>query len=280
MSRNRCVAMMDVLSDIAEWQKNNLAVLRQKRFVHSQITDVTVVSYYFHRDDELDGQFWRTEFAFLKTFETQGLMPAVLVVNKCTPTIERFCTKYSIEIQIAENLVPGKLKTLALDLVCNLHERFKTPYVLTIQEDGFPLRPGLEKFVGKWDYIGAPWVHHATYYDIYPYKYCVGNGGFSLRSKRLCEAASRIYKRWFTRVPYWWYLLGDDTFYCKTLRFWFRNAIKGMLWPTLEEASKFSIECNMDFVPSEPPLGFHAQGFAVYRRFSRPCDVTLNKGEM
>ena len=251
---------------LLEWQKNNISALRQKTFASSQINDVTVIAYYFRRNDEFDDHFWRTEFAFLKTFETQGLMPAVLVVNTSSPVIERFCEKHSIEIQIAENLVPGKLKTLALDLVCNLHERFKTPYVLTIQDDGFPLCPGLEGFVGKWDYIGAPWVHHSTYYDIYPYKYCVGNGGFSLRSKRLCEAASRVYKRWFKHVPYWWYLLGDDTFYCKTLRFWFRDAVKGMKWPTLEQASHFSIERNYDFIPSIPPLGFHQVGFHMYMK--------------
>ena len=252
---------MNTCCDLLEWQTANLATLRSETFYDSRIKDVTVVAYYFRRTNELDGQFWRTEFAFLKTFETQGLMPAVLVVNKSTSAIERFCAKYSIELQIAENLVPGKLKTLALDLVCNLHERFNTPYVLTIQDDGFPLRPGLEEFVGKWDYIGAPWVRHSTYYDIYPYKYCVGNGGFSLRSKRLCETAARVYKKWFRRLPYWWYVVGDDTFYCKTLRFWFRRAVKGMMWPTLEEASHFSVEGNEDYLPNESPLGFHAGGF-------------------
>ena len=250
--------------ELKEWQENNLTAMRQNTFASSKIKDVTVIAYYFCQDDELDSHFWRTEFAYLKTFETQGLMPAVLVVNKSTSAIERFCAKHSIEIQIAENLVPGKLKTLALDLVENLHERFDTPYVLTIQDDGFPMRSGLEKFVGKYDYVGAPWVHHSTCYDVYPYKYCVGNGGFSLRSKRLCETASRVYRKWFKHLPYWWYIVGDDTFYCKTLRFWFRNAVKDMKWPTLEDAARFSIEGNYDFMPSQPPLGFHKMGFRKY----------------
>lgn len=258
---------MNGLSKIVEWQKANLAAMRRWTFEPFERDDVTLIAYYFRCDKELDSYFWRTEFAFLKTFQTQGLMPSVLVVNKRSPTIEDFCERYSIAIQVAGNLIPGKVKTLALDLVQNLHERFNTPYVLTIQDDGFPMRSGLGSFVGKWDYIGAPWVHHSTYYDFYPYKYCVGNGGFSLRSKRLCETASRIYKKWFKHVPYWWYILGDDTFYCKTLRFWFRNAVREMKWPTLEEASRFSIECNVDFMPSEPPLGFHAKGFLDYQRF-------------
>ena len=252
---------------LKEWQKCNMKHLRRKLFVRSQIRNVTAVAYYFRPPSDLNNYFWRTEFAFLKTFETQGLLPSVLVVNACTPKIKSFCEQYSINIQIADNLIPGSIKTLALDLVQNLHTRFDTDYVLTVQDDGFPMRPGLSDFVGKYDYIGAPWVHHTTYYDLYPYKYCIGNGGFSLRSKRLCEIASHIYQKWFRYVPYWWYILGDDTFYCKTLRFWFRNAVRGMKWPTLEEAARFSIEGNDEFIPSIMPLGFHAKGFQKFMNY-------------
>ena len=194
-------------------------------------------------------------------------MPSVLVVNQRSPLVVKFCDRYSIELQVAGNLVPGRdIRSLCIDLVENLHARFQAPYVLTIQDDGFPLRPGLEEFVGKWDYVGAPWVRHNTYYDLYPRKYCVGNGGFSLRSKRLCEIASRVYKKWFSRLPYWWYLTGDDTFYCKTLRFWFRNAVQGLKWPTVEEAATFSIEHDDETLPAMPPLGFHCGGFMRCQR--------------
>ena len=254
-------------SELVDWKCLHLEALRAEQFKTSTIRDVTALAYHYRKTpEELDKSFWITEFAFLKTFQTQGVMPSVLVVNQPTKVVTEFCDRYSIKLQIANNLVPGKdIRSLCLDLVENLHARFDTPYVLTIQDDGFPMRPGLEEFIGKWDYVGAPWVHHNTYYDVYPYKYCVGNGGFSLRSKRLCEIASRVYKKWFKHMPYWWYVLGDDTFYCKTLRFWFRNAVRGIKWPTLEEASHFSIECNQDFIPEDPPLGFHAVGFFKYR---------------
>lgn len=257
---------MSVPIELVDWKKSNIESLRAMSFRTSDIKDVTAIAYHYRRTpEELDESFWITEFAFLQTFKTQGVMPSVLVVNQPTKLTTAFCDKYSIELQVAKNLVPGKdIRSLCIDLVENLHGRFDTPYVLTIQDDGFPLRPGLGEFVGKWDYIGAPWVHHSTYYDVYPYKYCVGNGGFSLRSKRLCETASRVYRKWFKRLPYWWYMVGDDTFYCKTLRFWFRNAVKGMKWPTPEEAAKFSIEGNYDFIPSQPPFGFHKMGFGKY----------------
>ncbi len=256
--------MMTKQLELEKWQESSLEALRGISFARSCVQDVTVIAYYFRPDNEYNRFFWRTEFAFLKTFQTQGLMPAVLIVNKRNVEVEHFCDKHSISIQVAENLVPGNSRTLAIDLVRNLHERFDTPYVLTIQDDGFPMRPGLEEFVGKWDYIGAPWVRHVTWYDLYPSRYQVGNGGFSLRSKRLCETASGIYRKWFKRLPYWWYMVGDDTFYCKTLRFWFRNAVKDMKWPMLDEAAKFSIEGNYDFMPSQPPLGFHKKGFDKY----------------
>ena len=259
---------MGAPAELVNWKKAKIESLRAMSFRASDIKDVTSIAYHYRRTkEELDESFWITEFAFLQTFKTQGVMPSVLVVNQPTKLTADFCDKYSIELQVAENLVPGKdIRSLCLDLVENLHSRFKTTYVLTIQDDGFPLRPGLEEFVGKWDYVGAPWVKHSTYFDLYPAKYRVGNGGFSLRSKRLCEIASRVYKKWFRHVPYWWYLLGDDTFYCKTLRFWFRNAVKDMKWPTLDEAALFSVENAADLIPQKQPFGFHQNGFLLYEK--------------
>ena len=258
--------------ELVDWKRKNIEMLRAMEFPSSPVRDVTAIAYHYRRSpEELDESFWITEFAFLQTFKTQGVLPSVLVVNQPTKRTMAFCDKYSVELQVAKNLVPGKdIRSLCIDLVENLHSRFKTQYILTIQDDGFPMRPGLGEFVGKWDYVGAPWVHHTTFFDVYPYKYCVGNGGFSLRSKRICEIASKIYKKWFAHVPYWWYLVGDDTFYCKTLRFWFRKAVQGIIWPTPEQAADFSIESNKELLTGGPPLGFHAKGFVEYvSRFSK-----------
>ena len=254
--------------ELVNWKKANIESLRAMSFRTSDIKDVTAIAYHYRRTpEELDESFWITEFAFLQTFKTQGVMPSVLVVNQRTPCVSRFCDRYSIELQVAENLIPSRdIRSLCIDLVANLCTRFKTQYVLTIQDDGFPLRKGLEDFVGKWDYVGAPWGRHNTYFDLYPRKYCVGNGGFSLRSKRLCEIASHVYRKWFSRLPYWWYVMGDDTFYCKTLRFWFRSAVRDMMWPTVNEAATFSIEHDEESLPSAPPLGFHSIGFLKYQR--------------
>lgn len=57
-----------------------------------------------------------------------------------------------------------------------------TSHVLVIQWDGFITHPSHwnEAFL-EWDYIGAPWYHGG-------HPGMVGNGGFSLRSRRLLQA--------------------------------------------------------------------------------------------
>ena len=64
----------------------------------------------------------------------------------------------------------------------DLADHLQTDHVLVVQWDGFILNPQCwdERFL-DFDYIGAPWPQFDDGHD-------VGNGGFSLRSKRLLEA--------------------------------------------------------------------------------------------
>lgn len=61
----------------------------------------------------------------------------------------------------------------------------RTAHALVIQWDGFILNPDLwqENFL-QYDYIGLPWYHGG-------HPGMVGNGGFSLRSKRLLDALTQ-----------------------------------------------------------------------------------------
>jgi hypothetical protein len=67
-------------------------------------------------------------------------------------------------------------------LLHSLYHFIEEHHFLVIQWDGFPLRPELwrEDFK-EYDYIGAPWGNA-------PEHLAVGNGGFSLRSKKLLNA--------------------------------------------------------------------------------------------
>jgi hypothetical protein len=67
-------------------------------------------------------------------------------------------------------------------LLHSLYHFIEEEHFLVIQWDGFPLRAELwqPEFLG-YDYIGAPWGNA-------PEHLAVGNGGFSLRSKKLLKA--------------------------------------------------------------------------------------------
>lgn len=66
-------------------------------------------------------------------------------------------------------------------MIKELYKYFSTDYVLVIQADGYVLngKSWLPEFL-HYDYIGAPWT--------YPDGKNVGNGGFSIRSKKLQSA--------------------------------------------------------------------------------------------
>ena len=251
---------------LISWLKETHSALQSATFAPSPITDLTVLAYFFWNDERIHSEFWKIETAFLQTFKTQGLLPSILVVNQKTEEMESFCHKFEVEIQIEESLGKGGIKAMCFDCIAKLHSRFKTDYVLIIQNDGMPMNSGLERFVGKYDYIGAPWPGHTTYYDLFPYpKYGVGNGGFSLRSKTICQTVSSLYSRFASRLPYNW-LFVEDVFYCKTLRLFAPIAYRDLKFPSIAEAAKFSIECDIPSLANPPiPLGFHAEkGFVSY----------------
>ena len=68
----------------------------------------------------------------------------------------------------------------------SLVKHVDTSHALCIQWDGFVLDGGAwDPAFLEYDYIGAPWPHFDDGHN-------VGNGGFSLRSKRLLEACAEL----------------------------------------------------------------------------------------
>jgi hypothetical protein len=86
-------------------------------------------------------------------------------------------------------------------MIESLNAYVQTDHCLVIQADGFVLDPTRwhQGFL-KYDYIGAPWPETVAVaikgaseiVSLRLHKNCVGNGGFSLRSKRLLEATSAL----------------------------------------------------------------------------------------
>jgi Protein of unknown function (DUF5672) len=141
------------------------------------------------------------------------------------------------------------------------------PYIIEeehffiFQWDGFPINKDLwdEEFL-KYDYIGAPWP------QIFDGRN-VGNGGFSLRSRRLLDAFICINNR-FSRFGD----LAEDEIICQE----FRNDLEnlGVFFAPQKVAAIFSYE-NGNLVPS---FGMHAaQNFPLYldEEF-----LTSNMGEL
>jgi len=107
-----------------------------------------------------------------------------------------------------------------------LNKYIDTSHVLIIQWDGFITNPTAwrEEFK-NYDYIGACWPWETTINQ-------VGNGGFSLRSKRLLEALQD--ERAYTSRP-------EDEAICKDFKPWLSNDYKISFAPS-ELARKFSYE--------------------------------------
>jgi hypothetical protein len=102
-----------------------------------------------------------------------------------------------------------------------------TDFFLVIQYDGFVLNSDLfcEEFYGC-DYIGAPWPELD--------EYCVGNGGFSWRSRKLALAVKEIAFGVKIDDP-------EDVYICKTVR----QALESRFhcnFASRELASLFSVE--------------------------------------
>jgi hypothetical protein len=248
---------------LLRWQRETLDLLARRRVKARAVRKVTALTYHLFSDPAVfDARFDEVACAFLMTRLTCGDIPCALVVNRVTPKVERFCDEHAIRIDLDRSL-PGGFRCLSLDYIRRLHTRFETEYVLGVHGDGFPLRCGLEPFIGPYDYIGSPWGRPSWYTNlVFPYpKYCVGNGGLSVRSKRLCELAASCYRRKYRLFPDC-YAVVDDVFYCRVLPRFERACRETMVYAPPEVAGRFSFESNREFYAQdgEMPLGFHSPG--------------------
>ena len=119
----------------------------------------------------------------------------------------------------------------------HLAEVLQRDRVLVIQYDGFVLNPAeYAPLFRHYDYLGAPWPQFAD---------CgVGNGGFSLRSRRLVDAVARLDYADLSEA--------EDLFICRRSRPALEAA--GLRFAPRALAAHFSVEFPM--VPW-PTFGFH-----------------------
>lgn len=213
--------------------------------------DLTLLLYCFPETPDFD----LFEYALRKSLQVLGALPAVLVAPEGLELPATLTAVPGLTVQREPTLKPGSIDSMNLDCITRLHTRFTTSRVLIIQNDGWPLRDELDRFL-PYAFTGAPDVRpgrRARLADAL--NLTVLNGGFSLRSRALCAAAAeRWAKHPLKKIP------AEDRFYArlrKTFRFAPAAIARTFAQDTLAGA--------LPFVPEAEPMGFHrAETYAAH----------------
>lgn len=250
--------------DLDEWRACRLKADRAGRRPELGRDDVTVVSYVFGDRDKLPAYIDAIELALRETYRWCGMLKTTLVVNHMVEAIEKLKTEFGgiLRIDVDASLTPGDIVGFSRNMIRTLPDRFDTPYMLNIHPDGFPLRNGLDEFVGEWDYIGGPWN---TANDDWITRVLLsrndgaGNGGFALRSRKICEIGASAYRRFWKIIPDC-YLLYEDIFFTRFLTRWHPGYLRRISLAPRVDAMRFSIceELCPDEKPVRLPFGFHS----------------------
>ena len=130
-------------------------------------------------------------------------------------------------------------------MIRDLINYFDTDYVLVAQWDGFVWNPDLwEDAFLDYDYIGAPWPDSLLTHGA-PLKFNVGNGGFSIRSKRLQQFLADSDNITMHRA--------EDVAICQINRAYLET--QGFTFAPYEVAERFSLESGA----MVPRFGCHAR---------------------
>ncbi len=222
--------------------------------------DVALLAYHFWDVSEYEKNWTYLECAIRETWMHCGMLKTILVTNRAGCCAVKFAETFPcVDIQVEPSLHPGDIFTMSSDCNGKLTTRFTTEYVLIVQNDGFPLRTGLDEFIGKYDFVGAPYVRPRIVPQILArLSGCWAmNGGFSLRSHELCDFAAYFWNRKYNN-------LGDckaaseDIFYTQTLPLREPSFRRRFRLPTTRKALAFSWDTIVPIqMPAALPFGFH-----------------------
>jgi hypothetical protein len=144
-------------------------------------------------------------------------------------------------------------------IIEKLNDYVTTDYVLLIQWDGFVLNPKAwdDEYL-KYDFIGAPWPNGE-----------IGNGGFSLRSKKLLEECAILAKE--NELEYGGDVKNqEDVIICHTYKIYLES--RGITFAPVSLAKKFSIEGNNE----NKRLWTHQLGFHDFKQTNIQLFVAPN----
>jgi hypothetical protein len=165
-----------------------------------------------------------------------------------------------IEFQYCDEL--DSIKKYSHYMIYNLQNHINTEYCITVQHDGYILRP--EKWTDEffnWDYIGAPWpINPNAYITPFGENIRVGNGGFSFRSKKLLEVPNHINIPFEVNIGNFYKHMNANSFnedgnICVHNRHLYEYM--GCKFAPIEIAAKFSQEIQTYETKNIEPFGFH-----------------------
>ena len=154
------------------------------------------------------------------------------------------------------------INTYSKYMIYELHNHVDTEFVMNIQDHGFIINPSMwtNEFF-EYDYIGAPWkVRSDAYIDPFGNHQRVGNGGFSLRTKKLLELPLSEKIEWNVNQGDFYQHMGvgelaEDGIICVHNRHIYEAA--GCKFAPLEIAQNFSREQNIPENMKLETFGFH-----------------------
>lgn len=271
---------------LREWQRRRLALPFSEG--SSGPENVTALCYCFGTEEWITSHFPFFLSALREVWRCCGMLKTVFVANIPAKALMGLRERHPrwVDIRIIDTLVaepfPDDINSMSLDMDANLADHFETDYVLIFQDDGFPLRPGLERFLGRYDYYGSPlrsmnFVQFlkGTFTGVWP-----SNGGFSLRSRKCCELANRIFRERYAGRSYSRRFC-EDIFYSAFLPRRHKNYRRNITIAPFTHSRHFSFEGfnkDNDLKPRSPcPFGFHSsRGFAyLYRNHILPSGLVF-----
>ena len=184
----------------------------------------------------------------------------IFIVNCPSPVSALFDGWFSEYISISPITTIDEYNRIMIE---DLHKYFETSHCLIVQADSFVVNSDLWKndFL-EYDYIGAPWsdkIQINPNQIINLDKNTVGNGGFSLRSRKLVEATAKLNCA-SMNFP----LKSEDVIICHYL--YDEMVKKGMRFAPPRLAAQFSME-NEDHLHGQDVnnvFGFHGKHLRDY----------------
>jgi len=200
--------------------------------------------------------FEHTLYAFQKSMQKINFGDVKLISDQNPPGF----VESGISIEKCDSIT--SIDSYSHYMIFDLYKHVHTSHCLVIQADGFVINP--EQWDPLWltyDYIGAPWeyIDH-SYLDPWGNHHRVGNGGFSLRSKKLLEVPLNAYVHFDVNWGNFYnHMNANDTAEdgCICVHNRHIYEVLGCKFAPIEVASRFSHEKLLPETKGIKPFGFH-----------------------